>query len=29
VLGPLPGGAKDRLSRTVSDEWGKMLISGW
>lgn len=28
-LGPLPRGVKDRLARTVTDEWGQMLIGGW
>jgi kynureninase len=28
-LGPLPRGVRDRLARTVSDEWGRMLIGGW
>ena len=28
-LGPLPRGVSDRVARTISDEWGKMLITGW
>ncbi len=28
-LGPLPRAASDRLRRTVEDEWGDMLITGW
>ncbi|MEZ5912905.1 MAG: kynureninase [Paracoccaceae bacterium] len=28
-LGPLPRDAADRLLRTVHDEWGQMLITGW
>ena len=28
-LGPLPRAAAARLSRTVTDEWGEMLITGW
>ncbi|NEY92032.1 kynureninase [Tabrizicola oligotrophica] len=28
-LGPLPRGVADRLARTVSAEWGQMLITGW
>ncbi|MGY6697047.1 MAG: kynureninase [Roseinatronobacter sp.] len=28
-LGPLPRGVADRVARTISDEWGKMLITGW
>jgi len=28
-LGPLPRGVADRLARTVTDEWGRMLITGW
>jgi kynureninase len=28
-LGPLPHNAAERLSRTLHDEWGEMLISGW
>lgn len=28
-LGPLPRAAQDRMSRTVQDEWGQMLITGW
>lgn len=28
-LGPLPRGVAGRLARTVTDEWGRMLITGW
>ncbi len=28
-LGPLPVAAADRVARTVRDEWGEMLITGW
>ena len=28
-LGPLPRGVAERLARTVTDEWGQMLITGW
>jgi kynureninase len=28
-LGPLPKGVAARLARTVTDEWGRMLITGW
>ena len=28
-LGPLPGTAAARVARTVTAEWGKMLITGW
>ena len=28
-LGPLPRGVAERLARTVADEWGRMLITGW
>ncbi len=28
-LGPLPRAAKDRVASMISDEWGKMLITGW
>ncbi len=28
-LGPLPRAATERLRRTVEDEWGEMLITGW
>mgnify|MGYP001327216343 CR=1 FL=1 len=28
-LGPLPKAAAARIARTVSDEWGGMLIGGW
>ena len=28
-LGPLPKAAVDRVARTVKDEWGEMLITGW
>jgi len=28
-LGPLPKAAAARVARTVTDEWGKMLITGW
>jgi kynureninase len=28
-LGPLPRAAADRVSRTMLDEWGDMLITGW
>ena len=28
-LGPLPRAASERLRRTVEDEWGEMLITGW
>jgi kynureninase len=28
-LGPLPKAAKDRVASMISDEWGKMLITGW
>jgi kynureninase len=28
-LGPLPKGVAERVSRTVRDEWGAMLIRGW
>ncbi len=28
-LGPLPRAAAARVARTVTDEWGRMLITGW
>ena len=28
-LGPLPRAAAARVARTVTDEWGQMLIGGW
>ena len=28
-LGPLPRAATARIARTVTDEWGQMLITGW
>ena len=28
-LGPLPKAASERMTRTVEDEWGQMLITGW
>jgi kynureninase len=28
-LGPLPLAARDRVARTMSDEWGDMLIRAW
>ena len=28
-LGPLPRAAADRVGRTMVDEWGDMLITGW
>lgn len=28
-LGPLPRTAAERVARTVTDEWGEMLITGW
>ncbi|NEY89345.1 kynureninase [Tabrizicola oligotrophica] len=28
-LGPLPKAAVERVARTVRDEWGDMLITGW
>lgn len=28
-LGPLPKNALSRIGRTVSDEWGELLIRGW
>jgi kynureninase len=28
-LGPLPRAAAARVARTVTDEWGKMVITGW
>ncbi|MCK0102065.1 kynureninase [Pseudohalocynthiibacter sp. F2068] len=28
-LGPLPKAAPKRLARTMQDEWGEMLITGW
>jgi len=28
-LGPLPRAAVERVARTVKDEWGEMLITGW
>ncbi len=28
-LGPLPKAAAERVARTVKDEWGEMLITGW
>ncbi|MFC2968626.1 kynureninase [Acidimangrovimonas pyrenivorans] len=28
-LGPLPKAATARVARTVQDEWGEMLITGW
>lgn len=28
-LGPLPKAAAERISATVRDEWGEMLITGW
>ena len=28
-LGPLPVAAAARVARTVTEEWGKMLITGW
>jgi kynureninase len=28
-LGPLPKTAAERVARTITDEWGEMLIGGW
>lgn len=28
-LGPLPRSAAARVARTITEEWGKMLITGW
>ena len=28
-LGPLPKATADRVARTVTDEWGEMVITGW
>ncbi|MFZ0100441.1 MAG: kynureninase, partial [Gemmobacter sp.] len=28
-LGPLPRATADRVARTVTEEWGQMLITGW
>ena len=28
-LGPLPRAAAERVARTVTEEWGEMLITGW
>jgi kynureninase len=28
-LGPLPLNAKDRVGASMTDQWGKMLITGW
>jgi kynureninase len=28
-LGPLPKAVAERVARTVSEEWGKMVIGGW
>jgi kynureninase len=28
-LGPLPKHAQERMNRTLQDEWGEMLITGW
>jgi kynureninase len=28
-LGPLPRAAAARVARTITEEWGKMLITGW
>ncbi len=28
-LGPLPRAAADRVRRTIEEEWGQMLITGW
>ncbi len=28
-LGPLPRAAVERVAKTVKDEWGEMLITGW
>ena len=28
-LGPLPRAAADRVARAVTDEWGKLLVTGW
>jgi kynureninase len=28
-LGPLPRGVAERVARTVTDEWGQMVITGW
>ena len=28
-LGPLPRAAADRVTKTVTNEWGKLLITGW
>ena len=28
-LGPLPRAAAARVARTITDEWGEMLITGW
>ena len=28
-LGPLPKAAAARVARTITDEWGKLLIGGW
>ena len=28
-LGPLPRGVAERVSQTVGDEWGRLLIRAW
>lgn len=28
-LGPLPRGVAERVARTVNEEWGRMVITGW
>ncbi len=28
-LGPLPHGVAERVARSITDEWGEMLITGW
>jgi kynureninase len=28
-LGPLPRGVAARVARTITEEWGQMLITGW
>src|SRR5690606_5257321 len=28
-LGPLPHAARERLTRTVAEEWGGLLVRGW
>ena len=28
-LGPVPCAAADAVARTITDEWGELLIRGW